>query len=501
MRKRLILGLFLLLLLGVGVLVSWGQSRLRSAELYYSGTIETTQSNLAFQVSGRVQEVLTDEGRMAQKGEVLAALDRREFAALRDQAQANLQRADMTGADLSGSNLTSADLAGTKLTGANLAQATLLAARLDEQTQVDPKWRLVWEIATQGAAGRDFHNFNTHFRNNATYEVIAFTSAQISELDATAGIEKRIYPPELAGKRYPNGIPIYPESQLEKLVEDLDAVRDELARTADRDRLLELISSVEALDARLGRGLRALAQAITLGDMTMFLSVFRQSQGSVQQLLDSFNRVYENNLYLDNLIDYLKINPVLALPENGKIAPAPIQKGIHFIDVSFKYPGSEKMVLQNINLFIPPGESIALVGLNGAGKTTLIKLLTRLYDPTKGQILLDGVDLRDYDLKSLHQQFGVIFQDYVRYQFSVRENIGFGQVDAVDDALDKTVGVLADPAVDCLRRFGRAEVECRNVYVVRYRGQEIVNLHFVFEILEVPVFREFVLFGEFRVQR
>ncbi|MEN6531164.1 MAG: ABC transporter ATP-binding protein [Anaerolineaceae bacterium] len=179
--------------------------------------------------------------------------------------------------------------------------------------------------------------------------------------------------------------------------------------------------------------LRALAKAITLGDMTMFLSVFRQSQSSVQQLLDSFNRLYESNLYLDNLLDYLKIEPVLALPENGKIAPAPIQQGIQFRNVSFKYPGSDKMVLQNINLFIPPGESIALVGLNGAGKTTLIKLLTRLYDPTEGQILLDGVDLREYDLKSLHQRFGVIFQDYVRYQFSVRENIGFGQIEDLDD--------------------------------------------------------------------
>lgn len=179
--------------------------------------------------------------------------------------------------------------------------------------------------------------------------------------------------------------------------------------------------------------LRTLAKAITLGDMTMFLSVFRQSQNAVQQLLDSFNRLYESNLYLDNLLDYLNIEPVLALPENGKIAPAPIQEGIRFVDVSFKYPGSEKMVLQNINLFIPPGESIALVGLNGAGKTTLIKLLTRLYDPTKGQILLDGVDLREYDLKTLHQRFGVIFQDYVRYQFSVRENIGFGQIEDMED--------------------------------------------------------------------
>lgn len=101
--------------------------------------------------------------------------------------------------------------------------------------------------------------------------------------------------------------------------------------------------------------------------------------------------------------------------------------------MSFKYPGSDVFVLKDINLFIPPGESIALVGLNGAGKTTLVKLLTRLYDPSEGAIFLDGRDLREYDLTSLHQRFGVIFQDYGRYQFSVRENIGFGQIGEVDN--------------------------------------------------------------------
>ncbi|HBO33127.1 MAG TPA: ABC transporter permease [Anaerolineaceae bacterium] len=178
---------------------------------------------------------------------------------------------------------------------------------------------------------------------------------------------------------------------------------------------------------------RTITQAITLGDMTMFLSVFRQSQRAVQSLLENFSRLYENNLYLDNLIDFLKIEPALRTPENGKIAPAPIVEGVCFENVSFKYPGSEKYVLKNVNLFIKPGESVALVGLNGAGKTTLIKLLTRLYDPTEGCITLDGTDLRDFDLKSLHQRFGVIFQDFVRYQFSIKENIGFGQVEDLDN--------------------------------------------------------------------
>lgn len=179
--------------------------------------------------------------------------------------------------------------------------------------------------------------------------------------------------------------------------------------------------------------LRTVTGLISLGDMTMFLTIFRQTQGSMRSLLDSLNRLYESNLFLDNLMTFLKLEPMLVAPVNGLIAPAPIRQGIEFRNVSFRYPGSEVDVLRDINLHIKPGERIALVGLNGAGKTTLIKLLTRLYDPTEGQVLLDGVDLREYDLASLHQRFGVIFQDFVRYQFTVRENIGFGQVDALDD--------------------------------------------------------------------
>ena len=179
--------------------------------------------------------------------------------------------------------------------------------------------------------------------------------------------------------------------------------------------------------------LRTVAGQITLGDMTMFLALFRQSQGSIRALLDSLNRLYESNLFLDNLMTYLELQPQLAVPVNGRIAPSPIRYGIEFRGVSFRYPGSDAYVLRDINVHIKPGERIALVGLNGAGKTTLIKLLTRLYDPTEGQILLDGIDLREYDLKSLHQRFGVVFQDFVRYQFTVRENIGFGQVDSLDN--------------------------------------------------------------------
>jgi ATP-binding cassette subfamily B protein len=117
----------------------------------------------------------------------------------------------------------------------------------------------------------------------------------------------------------------------------------------------------------------------------------------------------------------------------GRKVPRPIAQGIEFRGVSFRYPDREEYALRNVNLMVRPGEKLALVGANGAGKTTLIKLLTRLYDPTEGQIFLDGVDLREYDLDDLRQVIGVIFQDFVRYQVSAGENIGFGQIDQLDN--------------------------------------------------------------------
>lgn len=178
---------------------------------------------------------------------------------------------------------------------------------------------------------------------------------------------------------------------------------------------------------------RTVARAITLGDMTMYIAVFRQSQNTFRSLFDRLGNLYENNLFLENLFGYLAQEPAMPVSANGRQAPSPIREGIEFRDVSFRYPGSETWVLREVNLHIRPGERIALVGPNGAGKTTLVKLLTRLYDPTEGQILLDGVDLREYDLTSLRQRIGVIFQDFVQYHLTARENIGFGQVEALED--------------------------------------------------------------------
>jgi len=176
-----------------------------------------------------------------------------------------------------------------------------------------------------------------------------------------------------------------------------------------------------------------IAGRITLGDMTLYLTLFRQSQGTFQGLFDNTNRIYESGLFMGNLFGFLGLRPQMNSSTQGRTVPRPIQQGIEFRNVSFRYPDREDWALRNVNLCIAPGEKLALVGANGAGKTTLIKLLTRLYDPTEGQILLDGVDLREYDLDDLRTSIGVIFQDFVRYQATARENVGFGQIDALAD--------------------------------------------------------------------
>ncbi|MCW1966890.1 MAG: ABC transporter ATP-binding protein/permease [Anaerolineae bacterium] len=178
---------------------------------------------------------------------------------------------------------------------------------------------------------------------------------------------------------------------------------------------------------------RTITQVITLGGMTLYLSLCRQAQGLFQGIFTNINSLYESGLFLDNLFTYLALQPKAAPSGKGLAVPKPIKRGFEFRNVSFQYAGRSDFALRGVNLSIGPGEKIALVGANGAGKTTLIKLLTRLYEPTEGQILLDGVDLRDYDLNSLRDSVGVIFQDFVEYQASARDNIGYGQIKALDD--------------------------------------------------------------------
>ena len=170
---------------------------------------------------------------------------------------------------------------------------------------------------------------------------------------------------------------------------------------------------------------------LTLGQMTMYLMVFKQGQAALSASLAAIGGMYEDNLYLSNLYEYLE-QPVAA--EVGALTQgASPGDGIRFENVSFTYPGAQTPALRHVDLHLMPGHSLALVGANGSGKTTLIKLLTRLYVPSEGRILLDGSDLRDWDIRYLRRRIGVIFQDFVRYQMKVGENLGAGDVDAFTD--------------------------------------------------------------------
>jgi ATP-binding cassette subfamily B protein len=188
---------------------------------------------------------------------------------------------------------------------------------------------------------------------------------------------------------------------------------------------------------------------ISLGDMTLYLAIFRQGQTTFQSILYSVSSIYENNLFMSNFFEFLGMTPQLAIAAQPKVLPATLRGGIEFRDVGFCYPDHGQWALRGVNLLIRPGEKIALVGHNGAGKTTLIKLLSRLYDPTEGSILIDGIDLRELDPLALRQKIGVIFQDFVRYHVPVKENIGFGQIDAVAD-LDRVIESARKSGADAI---------------------------------------------------
>ncbi len=196
--------------------------------------------------------------------------------------------------------------------------------------------------------------------------------------------------------------------------------------------LFSMISSISFYGAYAWIVIETMSGKISIGDMTMYLTVFRQGQGTLSALLSSIGGMYEDNLYLSSLYDFLEQktdDKVLS----GKTKGIDLQDGIKFENVSFSYPASGKTTLKNISFQVRPGEKLAIVGGNGSGKTTLIKLMTKLYSPNSGKITLDGVDLEEWNLDTLHKRIGVIFQNFVHYQFTVGENIGVGDVKNLDD--------------------------------------------------------------------
>ncbi|GAB4431205.1 MAG: hypothetical protein OHK0015_17370 [Chloroflexi bacterium OHK40] len=194
--------------------------------------------------------------------------------------------------------------------------------------------------------------------------------------------------------------------------------------------------------------LETLQNHITLGEMTFYILLCSQAQGLFQAILFDINEIYEGGLFLENLYSFLKIESTTKLKGGTKLLPRPIKNGITFENVSFCYLGRSDWAIRDLNFHINPGEKIALVGENGAGKTTIIKLLSRLYEPTEGRILIDGVELKDYDLVDLRLRIGIIFQDFVRYFTTLRENIGFGDTDKLSDEAEIVSTAIASGAND-----------------------------------------------------
>ncbi|MCP4640472.1 MAG: ABC transporter ATP-binding protein [bacterium] len=178
---------------------------------------------------------------------------------------------------------------------------------------------------------------------------------------------------------------------------------------------------------------RTVLGAITLGDMVMYHQAFQMARGALQRVLGAAGSLYEDSLFIENLFEFLSLESKVVDPPCPAPVPRPMQQGIRFDHVAFQYPGSDRTVLRDVTLDVRPGEVVALVGPNGAGKTTLIKLLCRLYDPATGAINIDGVDLRELGLPELRSSVSVVFQDFVRYSLTARENIWFGDVQLAQD--------------------------------------------------------------------
>jgi ATP-binding cassette subfamily B protein len=178
---------------------------------------------------------------------------------------------------------------------------------------------------------------------------------------------------------------------------------------------------------------RTLVGAISIGAMTALTGAILQASGNIEQLFSTLTGIADQALFLTDLLAFFEMQPTIRSKPNALPTPRPIERGFEFRNVSFCYPGTSRLVLDHFNFRLRPGERVALIGENGEGKTTVVKLLTRLYDPSEGQVLLDGVDLREYSLEDLYREIGVIFQDFMRYEMTARENIGVGRIDDVSN--------------------------------------------------------------------
>ena len=178
---------------------------------------------------------------------------------------------------------------------------------------------------------------------------------------------------------------------------------------------------------------RTVMGTMTIGTFYFLSQAILQASNSIQQVFSTLSGIADQALFLTDLLAFFEMKPTIRSRPNALPAPRPIRQGFEFRNVSFVYPGTERRVLNSLNFHLRPGERVALIGENGQGKTTIVKLITRLYDPTEGEILLDGVDLREYDVEDLYKEIGVIFQDFMRYEMTARENIAVGKIDEIEN--------------------------------------------------------------------
>jgi ATP-binding cassette, subfamily B, bacterial len=198
---------------------------------------------------------------------------------------------------------------------------------------------------------------------------------------------------------------------------------------------------------------RTVTGVLTIGSLTFLSGAILQASSNIQQIFSTLSSIADQALFLTDLLAFFQMEATIRSKPNALPAPRPIQRGFEFRNVSFRYPGSSRLVLENLNLELRPAERVALIGENGQGKTTIVKLLTRLYDPVEGQVLLDGVDLREYDLEDLYREIGVIFQDFMRYEMTARENIAVGRIEAADNSTLLQAAAQKAMADEVIRRL------------------------------------------------
>ncbi|MBZ5565195.1 MAG: ABC transporter ATP-binding protein/permease [Acidobacteriia bacterium] len=192
---------------------------------------------------------------------------------------------------------------------------------------------------------------------------------------------------------------------------------------------------------------------LSIGTLVFLAGAISGASSNIQQVFSTFSSIADQALFLTDLLQFFAVRPRVMSKPGALPAPRPVRQGFEFRNVTFAYPGTTRRVLEDLNFRLEPGQRIALVGENGQGKTTLVKLLTRLYDPTEGQILLDGIDLREYDLEDLHREMAVIFQDFMRFEMTAHENISMGKIDDINNRASVVAAARKSRAAAVIERL------------------------------------------------